>query len=92
MATCPFCGSPETDRIVMDGERFLVFRCMFTPRVGLYVPDSELDRYLRDHFGADGTGYFRGMCDRLHLFVTKGAGGQLLTAPPEKGSGSSPSL
>lgn len=83
MARCPFCGSPETDRIVMEGERFLVFRCMFTPRVDGSIPDDALDAYLRTHFGADGSGYFRGMCDRLHLYVTKGAGGQVLTSRPE---------
>ncbi len=74
----------------MDGERFLVFRCMFTPRVELRVPDEELDLYLREHFGADGTGYFRGMCDRLHLYVTKGAGGQILTTRPDTDPGASP--
>ncbi|MGI0131671.1 MAG: hypothetical protein ACREDK_01030 [Thermoplasmata archaeon] len=81
MLTCPFCGAPETDRIELEGRRFLVFRCMFTPEVDRTLDDSQIAEHLRANFapGAS-TGYFRGMCDRLHLYVTKGEGGKTLTS------------
>jgi hypothetical protein len=79
MNACPFCGSPETDRIDLDGRRFLVFRCMFTPEVDPKMPEGELSAFLTNSFrpGQQG-GYFRGMCDQLHLYVTKGGGARTL--------------
>ncbi|HZY70837.1 MAG TPA: hypothetical protein VFF67_07675 [Thermoplasmata archaeon] len=73
MLTCPFCGSPETDRIDLEGHRFLVFGCMFTPEVDPTLDDSAIAERLPREFGSDGSGYFRQQCDRLHLFATRGA-------------------
>ncbi len=28
---CPFCGAPETERLVMDERLVVVFPCMFSP-------------------------------------------------------------
>jgi hypothetical protein len=75
---CPFCGADETDRFDLEGRRFLVFRCMFTPEVDPALTDAEIDGLLTSQFGAQGSAYFRGTCDRLHVYVTKGAGAQLL--------------
>jgi hypothetical protein len=69
---CPFCGSPESDRIDLEGRRFLVFACMFTPEVDPRAPDPELAQRLATDFGPQGSGYFRRTCDALHLHVTKG--------------------
>jgi len=83
---CPFCGEPETDRFDLEGRRFLVFRCLFTPAVDPGLSDAELERHLATDYRPDGSGaYFRGMCDRLHLYVTKGAGARALldTARPD---------
>jgi hypothetical protein len=76
---CPFCGSPETDRFDLEGQRFLVFRCLFSPAVDPKMSDEELARHLESVYrdGAGG-GYFRAMCDRLHLYVTKGDGARAL--------------
>ncbi len=84
MLACPFCGAPETARIDLEGERFLVFRCMFSPRVDPAQPDDRLAQELAATYAAgSGTAYFRGMCDTLHLHVTKGAGArELLAASP----------
>ncbi len=75
---CPFCGAPETDRFDLEGRRFLVFACMFTPAVDPTVPDERLGELLRNEYGAGGTGYFRRMCDRLHLYVAAGEGARHL--------------
>jgi len=78
--TCPFCGAPETDRIDLEGRRFLVFRCMFTPEVEPALADEEIARLLTAEFGGRGSEFFRGTCDRLHVYVTKGEGARVLTA------------
>ena len=78
---CPFCGAPETARIDLEGGRFLVFRCMFTPQVDPAIPDERLAEELaRTYAKGSGTAYFRGVCDTLHLHVTKGAGARELIA------------
>ncbi|HYK93151.1 MAG TPA: hypothetical protein VEY07_03810 [Thermoplasmata archaeon] len=82
MLRCPFCGSPETDRIDLDGKRFLVFRCLFTPEVDPRWDDARLASELATSYGGSGSAYFRGMCDRLHLYVTKGPGAAELTGDP----------
>ncbi len=79
MLACPFCGAPETDRIDLEGKRFLVFRCLFTPEVDPALSEPELDLALRSRYAGPGAAYFRGTCDRLHLFVTKGEGARALT-------------
>jgi hypothetical protein len=81
---CPFCGGPESDRIDLEGRRFLVFRCMFTPEVDPNLSEERLAEFLSTNFrpGQQG-GYFRGMCDRLHLYVTKGEGAKRLLTPRE---------
>jgi hypothetical protein len=77
---CPFCGSDETDRIDLEGKRFLVFACMFTPQVDPSLSDEQVAAELARAYSGGGTPYFRGMCDRLHLYVTVGEGGRRLTA------------
>ena len=78
---CPFCGSAETDRFDLEGQRFVVFGCMFTPAVDPRLGDAELAEHLASAYGPDGSGpYFRKMCDRLHLYVTKGEGARVLQA------------
>lgn len=78
MLACPFCGAPETERIDIEGRRFLVFRCMFTPEVEPTLDDGEIASRLSASFGTDGREYFRGTCDRLHVYVTKGDGARIL--------------
>jgi hypothetical protein len=75
---CPFCGAAESDRIDLDGDRFLVFECMFTPQVDPSLPDDRLEEHLRRTYEGSSAQYFRSMCDRMHLFVTKGAGASTL--------------
>jgi hypothetical protein len=79
---CPFCGAAETDRFDLEGRRFLVFRCLFSPEVDPALSDEEMARHLTEVYrdGA-GAGYFRRMCDRLHVYVTQGAGARHLGAP-----------
>ena len=80
--TCPFCGAPETDRIDMEGSRILIFGCLFSPQVPPGMPDTELEAHLRTTYSQGGSAYFRGMCDRLHLYVTKGEAARELGADP----------
>ncbi len=81
MLACPFCGAPETERIDLEGRRFLVFRCMFTPEVEPSLTEAEIAGLLAARFGAQGSAYFRGTCDRLHVYVTKGDGARILDPP-----------
>ena len=86
---CPFCGAPETERVDIEGRRFLVFRCMFTPEVDPTLTEAEIGDRLQARFGSDGGPFFRGTCDRLHVYVTKGEGARLLapgTAGPSRQS------
>jgi hypothetical protein len=76
---CPFCGAPQTDRFTVEGQTFLVFRCLFTPQVDPALDDAALAEHFRQTYGENGSAYFRGMCDRLHLYVTKGDGAKELT-------------
>lgn len=71
MLRCPFCGATETDRFEIEGQRFLVFGCMFTPTFDPGLSDEEIAKRLSAEYGAKGPAYFRGMCDRLHLVVTR---------------------
>jgi len=81
--SCPFCGAPETDRFTLEGHRFLVFRCLFSPEVEEGLTDPEILERIRA-FAAQGPAYFRGTCDRLHLYVTKGEGARQLGAEPPR--------
>ncbi|MGB6501820.1 MAG: hypothetical protein WBG19_10595 [Thermoplasmata archaeon] len=90
MLLCPFCGAPETDRIDIEGKRFLVFRCMFTPQVEPSLSDPEIADRMSQEFGSNGREFFRGTCDRLHVYVTKGEGARVLTAPTAPGSAADP--
>ncbi|MCI4336385.1 MAG: hypothetical protein L3K17_04200 [Thermoplasmata archaeon] len=83
MVVCPFCGAPETERLDLDGRRFLVFRCMFSPQVDPTWNDTVLAQHLAQDYGSDGGAYFHRNCDRLHLYVTKGAAARELGAPAE---------
>ena len=80
MVVCPFCGAPETDRFDLEGRRFLVFRCLFSPSVDPSLSDEALQRHLATDYGAQGATYFRRSCDRLHLYVTTGPAAQQLGA------------
>ena len=81
MLACPFCGAPETDRFELEGRRFVVFRCLFTPGFDPASPDEEIAQRLASEYGPQGSGYFRRSCDRLHLYVTKGPAARELGAP-----------
>ena len=85
MLVCPFCGAAETDRFDLEGRRYVVFQCMFTPAVDPTLSEPELSRRLREEFGTGSSrGHFRQMCDRLHLYVTQGKGARELKGdPPE---------
>lgn len=78
--SCPFCGAPETDRIDLEGSRILIFRCLFSPPVDPALSEADLEMELRTKYVQGGSAYFRGMCDRLHLYVTKGEGAKQLGA------------
>lgn len=85
MLSCPFCGAPETDRITLEGARFLVFGCMFTPRVDPTLSDEEIADRLRSAASPGAAPFFRSTCDALHVYVTKGEGARFLTgASPEE--------
>ncbi|MGP8135326.1 MAG: hypothetical protein ACLQD8_04185 [Thermoplasmata archaeon] len=71
MLTCPFCGAPESERIDIEGQRFVVFPCMFTPAVDPRIPEKDLEAHLHEEYGRQGPQYFRSMCDRLHLVVVR---------------------
>ena len=85
MLSCPFCGAPETDRFSLEGHRFLVFRCLFSPEVEEGLTDEEIGDRLRS-FADQGAEYFRGTCDRLHLYVTRGEGARGLGPEPRESS------
>ena len=79
MLACPFCGAPESDRFDVEGRRFVVFPCMFSPEVDPAWTETELVQHLATDFRpGSGNAYFRSMCDRLHHYVTAGAGGDAL--------------
>lgn len=81
MLNCPFCGAPETERLEVEGARFLVFGCMFTPRIEPGLSDDEIADRLRAAAGTDARRFFQGTCDALHVYVTKGSGAQILKSP-----------
>ncbi|HUJ77493.1 MAG TPA: hypothetical protein VLX64_00650 [Thermoplasmata archaeon] len=93
MLACPFCGREETARIDVEGRRFVVFACLFTPSVDPGLDDAALDRAIRAEYAGRGPEFFRGMCDRLHVYVTKGEGARHLrggdgaSAPDEPRAG-----
>lgn len=89
MLSCPFCGAPETDRIDLEGRRYLVFGCMFTPRVDPELSDAEVGERLQA-VGSDPRRFFQGTCDALHMYVTKGEGARFLTSPPPPRADPSP--
>jgi hypothetical protein len=78
---CPFCGAAESARLDVEGHRFLVFPCQFTPEVDPALTDPEIAERLADRFGREGSEYFRKTCDVLHVYVAKGEGARILTAP-----------
>ncbi len=80
MQACPFCGAPETDRFDLEGRRFLVFRCLFSPAVDPRLSEEAIAHHLATDYGPAGPGYFRSMCDRLHRYVTVGPGARALGA------------
>lgn len=86
---CPFCGAPETERLDLAGRRFIVFRCLFTPDVDPAWDDDAVAQHLTATYAGRGDAFFRGTCDRLHLYVTKGAGARDLLAPPRPPTGAS---
>ncbi|HXQ48859.1 MAG TPA: hypothetical protein VN842_03670 [Thermoplasmata archaeon] len=89
--SCPFCGRPETARLDIEGHRFLVFECQFTPEVDPALTDLEIEERLSARFGTDGATHFRKMCDVLHVYVAKGEGARILTAPRARDRSGDPS-
>jgi hypothetical protein len=88
MLACPFCGAAETDRFDLEGKRFVVFGCMFTPEIDPGWPEADLAARLESAYRAEPSGaYFRRMCDRLHLYVTAGPGGRALRGGTAPGPG-----
>ena len=87
MLSCPFCGAEETDRFELEGARFLVFRCMFTPQVDPALSEAEIAGELARLYEGRAAGYFQGRCDRLHLYITKGEGARQLTGGPPRADG-----
>jgi hypothetical protein len=85
--SCPFCGAPETERLEIEGSRYLIFRCMFTPKVEDGLTDPEIAERLARVVGPDRNAYFRGTCDALHVYVTKGEGARVLTGSAPAGRG-----
>ena len=85
MLVCPFCGRPESTRLDLEGRRFVVFACQFTPEVDPTGSDEQVAEALRSRFGTDGSTHFRRTCDTLHVYVAKGEGARWLTerAPPD---------
>ncbi len=81
MLRCPFCGAPESERIRLEGRQFIVFPCLFTPEVAPSLSDEAIAEQLQRSYPRGGDAFFRGMCDRLHLYVTKGEGARALLAP-----------
>lgn len=71
---CPFCGASESARLTLEGRRFLVFPCMFTPSIDPAWDEAEITRHLATDYAEGGTRYFRGICDRLHRYVTREPG------------------
>ena len=69
MVVCPFCNAPESDRFILEGKRFLVFRCMFTAETEPGVPEDALPALLGDRYGREGSAFFRRTCDALHRVV-----------------------
>jgi hypothetical protein len=80
---CPYCGAPESDRFVLEGRRFVVFPCQFTAEADASLDEPGLADYVRTAYAPTAPNPFRGTCDRLHLYVTKGAGAAALGAPPD---------
>lgn len=74
----------------IEGHRFLVFECQFTPEVDPSLAESEIEERLRRGFDTDGASYFRKTCDILHVYVAKGEGARILTAPRPREPGPLP--
>lgn len=82
---CPFCGNAESERLRVEDKLVVIFPCMFSPVLDPTLSDEEL-RVSLAAFATKGSGYFQEQCDRLHYFVTKGAG----TVLPDQGARPSP--
>ncbi len=65
----------------------IVFACMFTPVLDPSLSEEEVARTLRTEYGAEGHGYFRRQCDRLHYFVGSGKGKDILLAEADSPGG-----
>jgi hypothetical protein len=89
---CPFCGALEAERLDIDGRRFLIFPCLFSPAVDPSLDEAGLSEHLRATYRADDPAFFRGMCDRLHLYVTKGPGARELLVDEPAGDPPTPSV
>lgn len=82
---CPFCGRPESDRFHLEGRSFLVFPCQFTAEVDPAWDPPTIAEHLRREAEKGASTYFRGTCDRLHLYVTKGPAARELGAAEPTG-------
>lgn len=80
---CPFCGAREVERLRMEEKLVVVFPCMFSPVLDGVASEGDLPGLVAA-YAKEGTGYFQKQCDRLHYFVTKGAGAVLPAAAPQR--------
>lgn len=78
---CPFCQSLEVERLHVEDKLVVIFPCMFSPVLDPALSEEALKSTLAG-FAKKGSGYFQEQCDRLHYFVTKGAGAVLPGSSP----------
>ena len=74
----------------LEGRLVVIFPCMFSP-----VLDPARGEGLAEQvraYASDGPGYFQKQCDRLHYFVTKGAGAVLPQHGPRPPARPSPAV
>jgi hypothetical protein len=87
---CPFCGAAEQERLPIEDKLVVIFPCMFSPVLAAGLSEEQLKAAVAA-FSTEGTGYFQKQCDRLHYFVTKGAGAVLPDPPGRRGAPGTPS-
>ncbi len=84
MQRCPVCGRDESERFELEGRWFVVFPCQFTLEAEPGTSEERLTEQLEAARPKAGQSPFQPTCDRLHLYVTKGAGASALR-PEQRG-------
>jgi sarcosine oxidase delta subunit len=64
--SCPFCGKKESERLVIEGHRMIVFACQFSPVVDMDIAEEKLQAYLKARYGGDKE-YLSRQCNKLHM-------------------------